>query len=251
MLSLFALYASNRFVHVTEVERGLACNCRCVVCGEVMIARQGDIREHHFAHSSGAEPCVCSYESDLHRFAKRVIVEAGGLVVPVTSAAADALGLEDRHATAILLACNTIDEEVTIGSLRPDLLAVTTDGVGVAIEIAYSSFCDLLKRQAYKSLQIPALEIDLRAFTPDAFDVAAVKAAILQDAEHKTWLWPTNPPTRQAEPPVGVPAKTFLPEEIITVSGRWTPIATPNCSTYGRSNCSRQDGRMVTIRAWR
>ena len=27
------------------------------------------------------------------------------------------------------------------------------------------------------------------------------------------------------------------------------PMATPNCSTYGRSNCSRQDGRMVTIRA--
>lgn len=28
-----------------------------------------------------------------------------------------------------------------------------------------------------------------------------------------------------------------------------SPMATPNCSTYGRSNCSRQDGQMVTIRA--
>jgi hypothetical protein len=27
------------------------------------------------------------------------------------------------------------------------------------------------------------------------------------------------------------------------------PMATPNCSTYGRSNCSRQDGRVGTIRA--
>ncbi|CAN7495148.1 aldehyde dehydrogenase family protein [Variovorax sp. LjRoot130] len=27
-----------------------------------------------------------------------------------------------------------------------------------------------------------------------------------------------------------------------------TPMATPNCSTYGRSNCSRQDGRIMTIR---
>ncbi len=33
--------------------------------------------------------------------------------------------------------------------------------------------------------------------------------------------------------------------------GSKAPMATPNCSTYGRSNCSRQDGRMVTIRAWR
>ena len=28
-------------------------------------------------------------------------------------------------------------------------------------------------------------------------------------------------------------------------------MATPNCSTYGQSNCSRQDGRMGTIRARR
>ena len=27
----------------------------------------------------------------------------------------------------------------------------------------------------------------------------------------------------------------------------WTPMATPNCSTYGRSNCSRQDGRIMTM----
>ena len=26
-----------------------------------------------------------------------------------------------------------------------------------------------------------------------------------------------------------------------------TPMATPNCSTYGRSNCSRQDGRIMTM----
>ena len=28
-----------------------------------------------------------------------------------------------------------------------------------------------------------------------------------------------------------------------------TPMATPNCSTFGQSNCSRQDGRIMTIRA--
>ncbi len=27
------------------------------------------------------------------------------------------------------------------------------------------------------------------------------------------------------------------------------PMATPNCSTYGRSNCSRQDDWIMTIRA--
>jgi competence protein CoiA len=96
MLSLFALHESNRFVHVSEVERGLACDCRCAVCGEPVIARQGELREHHFAHSSNAEPCASYYESDLHRFAKRVIIEARGLVVPVTPAASQALGFGER-----------------------------------------------------------------------------------------------------------------------------------------------------------
>ncbi len=34
-----------------------------------------------------------------------------------------------------------------------------------------------------------------------------------------------------------------------SIGEAYPPMATPNCSTYGRSNCSRQDGRIMTIRA--
>lgn len=231
MLASFALRASNRFVHVTEVERGLACDCRCAVCGEVVLARRGDVREHHFAHSSNAEPCESNYESDLHRFAKRVVVEAGGLVVPMTAAAAQALGIGDDQGQAILLSCSGVEEEVTIGDRRPDLLAATTGGVSVAIEVAYSSFCSLEKRQAYETMKLPALEIDLRAFTPSAFDVAQVKRSLLEDVDRKTWLWPvyldSTPATPEppAMPSVGpVAPRQFLPEEIVTIHGRWISI---------------------------
>ncbi|MNL11297.1 hypothetical protein D3C87_1321280 [compost metagenome] len=231
MLSLFALHASNRFVHITEVERGLACNCRCAICGEVVLARQGDKREHHFAHSSNIEPCASNYESDLHRFAKRVILEAGGLVVPVTAAVAKALGFSDDRASSILLACADIKEEVVIGDRRPDLLATTTEGLGVVIEIAYSSFCDMEKRRAYENMQLPALEIDLRAFTPSAFDVTQVKRVVLEDTACKYWLWPERlEGTAMAEqlptlPPAAPAAqRQFLPEEIVTIRGRWISI---------------------------
>jgi competence protein CoiA len=231
MLALFALHTSKRFVHITEVERGLACDCRCAICGEVVLARHGDVREHHFAHSSNAEPCASNYESDLHRFAKRVIVEAGGLVVPLTPAAAQILGFGDDQALSILLACAGIEEEVAIGDRRPDLLAATTAGVSVAIEIAYSSFCDLEKRQAYENMQLPALEIDLRAFTPSAFDVAQVKRAILEDVTCKGWLWPERLDAAEVtqEPPALPPAvlaaqRQFLPEEIVTIRGRWISV---------------------------
>ncbi|MBD9668646.1 hypothetical protein IB278_32275 [Variovorax sp. VRV01] len=231
MLALFAVHSSNRFIHVTEAERGLACDCRCAVCGEPMIARQGDVREHHFAHTSNDEPCASSYESDLHRFAKRVIVEANGLVVPVNAAAASVLGLGDDDELRILLACTGIEEEVAVGDRRPDLLAATTDGASVAIEIAYSSFCDARKRHDYEDMHLPALEIDLRTFTPNTFDVARVKHALLEDVACKSWLWPVR--SKVAEPipeppdvPASVPAlqRQFLPEEIITVRGRWISI---------------------------
>ncbi|MGR4868211.1 competence protein CoiA family protein [Variovorax sp. LARHSF232] len=231
MLALFAIHSSNRFVHVTEVERGLACDCRCAVCGEPVIARQGDVREHHFAHSSNAQPCTSSYESDLHRFAKRVIVEAGGLVVPVNAAAARALGLGDDLGPRILLTCAGIEEEVVVGDRRPDLLATTTAGVSVAIEIAYSSFCDFQKRQDYENLRLPVLEIDLRVFTPTAFDVALVKHVLLKDLACKSWLWPErleaaelNPEPPADPPSVPAPQRQFLPEEIVKVRGRWISV---------------------------
>ncbi|MDR6524588.1 hypothetical protein J2789_007305 [Variovorax paradoxus] len=231
MLALFAIHSSNRFVHVTEVERGLACDCRCAECGEPVIARQGDVREHHFAHSSNAQPCASSYESDLHRFAKRVIVEAGGLAVSVNTAAARALGLGDDLGPCVLLTCPSIEEEAVVGNRRPDLLAATTTGVSVGIEVAYSSFCDLQKRRDYEDLCLPALEIDLQSFTPTAFNVGLVEHALLKDLACKSWLWPERleavelSPEPPADPPsVPAPQRHFLPEEIVEVRGRWISI---------------------------
>ena len=231
MLALFAVHSSNRFVHVTEVERGLACDCRCAVCGEPVIARQGDVREHHFAHSSNEQPCSSSYESDLHRFAKQVIIEAHGLVVPVNKAAARALGLADDEGPRIFLACTGVKEEVGVGNRRPDLLAATAAGASVAIEIAYSSFCDVQKCQDYEAMRLPALEIDLQVFTPTEFDVARVKRALLEDVTCKSWLSPeclespeTSPNPPVIPSPILVPQRQFLPEEIVTVRGQWISV---------------------------
>lgn len=39
-------------VDVSEVDRGKNCNCICPSCKTPLIARQGDIKEWHFAHAS-------------------------------------------------------------------------------------------------------------------------------------------------------------------------------------------------------
>lgn len=233
MSSLFGLDQSNRLVFVSRVPRGLACQCRCVVCDEPLVARQGAVREHHFAHASGLEPCFASHESLLHRYAKQLILEAGGLVVPVSPGVADALGLQPSDVGQTRLDMHHVEAEISLGDVRPDLLGTTADGVQIAIEVAYTSFCDLLKREACARLALPTLEIDLSSFTPEAFDPEAVRQVVIERIDGKVWVWPApernapsieTPPT-PAEPPTTTPAeKARAPEEIILVSGRMVSI---------------------------
>lgn len=234
MSSLFGLDSADRFVFVNEVPRGLACQCRCIVCAEPLIARQGAVREHHFAHASGREPCDVNHESVLHRYAKRVIQEAGGLTVPVDSVILAHLGRDGETPPSAWLELPQIDVERSVGDLRPDLLGHTDAGLQIAIEVAYTSFCDLLKIDRFAQLGLPVLEIDLRAFTPEAFEPEAVRAAVLHDLHLRTWLWPNPGAAPEAEPqrvpPQPVQSQTVatstrrLPEEIVTISGRWVSI---------------------------
>ena len=234
MSSLFGLDSNDRLVFVGEVPRGLACQSRCVACKEPLIARQGSVREHHFAHASGREPCVVGHESLLHRYAKQVIHEAGGLLVPVDSAVMEQLGLDGAAPPSTRLELSRVEVERSLSDLRPDLLGHTDSGLEVAIEVAYSSFCDLLKVDRFAQLGLPALEIDLRNFTPESFEPEAVRAAVLHGIRGKTWLWPrpAAEPVSQPQSPLEMPplasgvdsARTRLPEEIVTISGRWVAI---------------------------
>lgn len=234
MSSLFGLDSSDRLVFVSEVPRGLACQCRCVACNEPLIARQGTVREHHFAHASGREPCDVSHESLLHRYAKQVILEAGGLMVPMDSTVAEHLGLELNSASSTDLKLALIEVERSVQDVRPDLLGHTDEGLAIAIEVAYTSFCDLFKIDRFARQRLAALEIDLRAFTPEGFEPAAVRTAVLHDLQAKAWLWPKPPAQRETVPPAAPDApaisaniespKARLPEEIVTISGRWVSI---------------------------
>lgn len=232
MSFLFGLDQSNRLVFVSEVARGLACECRCVVCNDPLIARQGAVREHHFAHASGREPCDASHESLLHRFAKQLIQDAGGLMVPLDDQVGNLLGISPAVSLAARLPLHRVELEKAVGEVRPDLLGHTDLGVAVAIEVAYSSFCDMLKVEEFVRLGLPVLEIDLRAFTPEAFSPEAVKQAVLEAVAGKEWLWPkpeVSAPELPAVPrpshePTGKLPKARLPEEIVTISGRWVSI---------------------------
>ena len=58
-------------------ERGLNCHCKCPACNGDFIARMGDIKIHHFAHSKDACDEALSYTSGLYRLIHQIL--GGGI----------------------------------------------------------------------------------------------------------------------------------------------------------------------------
>lgn len=66
----------KKLVDVSEVPRGLSCNCICPSCGMRLQARQGEINEHHFSHYDKAEiACLYSYWVSIKDMAKQILGE--------------------------------------------------------------------------------------------------------------------------------------------------------------------------------
>lgn len=53
---------TGAYRHISEVESGEKCNCKCSLCGESFVARKGTERRHHFAHVSNYD---CMYAGEV------------------------------------------------------------------------------------------------------------------------------------------------------------------------------------------
>ncbi|NPC57837.1 hypothetical protein [Caenimonas soli] len=160
-----------------------------------MVARKGEVREHHFGHTSGQEH-DWAWETHLHAYAKQLIMDAGGLAVPLHATVAEHLGLAAETKDARLQAGGTpIQQEISRGAVRPDLvLHLAERDVEIALEVRVTHGCDQAKRNEFKRQRLAALEIDLRRFPPERFDPKKLADAVLLRTENKTWLWPLPPP---------------------------------------------------------
>ena len=68
-------------IHVDQVLRGLKCDCVCPYCGEQLVAKQGNILSHHFAHVSEKE-CSYSVQTAIHYEAKKFLSMAKTIKLP-------------------------------------------------------------------------------------------------------------------------------------------------------------------------
>lgn len=183
MLMKIALNAEQKIVHIDQVQRGLACNCTCFACGEIVLAKQGDVKEHHFAHVSNKESCHIQAESILHKYAKQVIEQEKKLYLPSL--------VNKTESVCELWNFERVIVEQDLGLIRPDLIVVQNNEF-VFIEIAVTSFIDEYKAKQIKSLGVKTVEIDLSMLLKDELIIPSdkVKSFILNEIENKTWIYP-------------------------------------------------------------
>jgi hypothetical protein len=74
-------FKNAKLVHVSEVVRGLACDCTCVECRGALVAKKGTKRREHFAHAIDID-CLGAAETALHLVSKELISKLDCICLP-------------------------------------------------------------------------------------------------------------------------------------------------------------------------
>ena len=178
----FAENPSQQMVHVSDVARGLGCNCRCPGCGGQVIARKGAARTWHFAHFTGA---ACSSMTWLHRSAQQILFRQRRITLPTPE---QALG----HRT---LRLSEVNEEFPVNGRRVDCLCVMEDGHELAVEIRVTHEVDAEKLDDLRSANPDrdVVEIDLRPFRSLAPDWDELTRAVCDSPQNVRLLYDAGP----------------------------------------------------------
>lgn len=162
--------SDRRMRHISEVENGGDCDCICPKCETALIAHQGEVNQHHFAHRPEYErACVGAVESMLHRLAKEAIESRKGVVVPDLVA-------RFRERTRVEFSSRWFDlDEVVLeqrtGDIKPDIIARKrlSDGTWreLLIEIWVAHRCGAKKIAKIRALGISCIEVDLSKMPRD------------------------------------------------------------------------------------
>ena len=175
-------------VHVSEVERGLACKCACPACGGRLVARKGKKRAHHFAHAIADDNCNRLGESALHLACKTVIEDCGEMELPAVRYSDGVSGAygSGQVAPPTKVRFETVVQEQPLGRIIPDITA-TVKGRTLCVEIKVTHAVSEEKALHYESLGQSAIEIDASGMPRDASrDV--IREHVVDGLKDKRWI---------------------------------------------------------------
>lgn len=196
LLQSFAMDKEGRMRSVEEVTRGLDCKCVCPSCGEAVVARQGDIREWHFAHVTDSN-CQTGSETALHLAAKQLLLEHRGMTVPEASIQKQVrlpdgrIGKGSAYRPEQWVDFTEVEAERSIGGIRPDIVAVVGNTM-LFVEIAVTHFVEADKQVVFEKLSVPTIEIDLESLKGQRWTWELLTEHVIEHALSKRWVCTLN-----------------------------------------------------------
>jgi hypothetical protein len=178
-----------------EVPLGKRCGCICPACKDALIARHeaNGHKTPHFSHDSGAD-CAKGLETAVHLAAKQLIEQEMLLFLPKVEVGlekANALGEIHRRKRVLveegLKSLDSVLLEVSLGPIRPDLMAVPVGQSKICVEIAVTHFVDSDKLARVREAGMALVEIDLSAHRRFTWD--SLREALLTGGAPREWRY--------------------------------------------------------------
>jgi hypothetical protein len=191
----------GQVVHVSQVQRGLACKCVCPTCQRPLLAKKGSIRSHHFAHATRTN-CPGAAETMLHRAAKEIVATLTEIHLPAYRRCRSRRGAHWIEAAASKPILREVREsiesalvECPIASIIPDVI-LSIKGKRLAVEVVVTHDVDTRKLRVYRNHDIPALRISLK-WQDQWLDPECLRQKLIDDLKCKNWIF--HPKQRQIE----------------------------------------------------
>jgi hypothetical protein len=183
-------------VHIMDASRGLDCDCLCTECGQQLVAKKGDVNQHHFSHYNpvDSEGCHGGVETALHRYAKQVIESAGYLQLPTLI---KSLPYPNNHykieipARKAVFEKIVVEEVMTFGRRRVDLVGYEQSG-RTLIEVFVSHRVKGEKFRQVRNADEFMVEIEIKReamFPNEAANTESLDSLILDSTSNKHWIY--------------------------------------------------------------
>lgn len=154
---IFAIQ-DNKLVSIDDVESGLGCNCVCPSCYAPLIARKGEVREHHFAHHT-KEDCRKGMESAMFLLIEQILNEKKSIFLPKRLGYIDENGVELREVKSIDFDFVSIERELFLND-KP-IIKLEKDEKPLFIEINLSENLKVSRKEKILEIEASSIEINL------------------------------------------------------------------------------------------
>lgn len=186
-LKLIYALKNGEIVNVSDVEKGLKCECVCPACGESLVAKKGNKVMHHFAHYAGHN-CEYGYESSLHLAAKEILSNAKKIIIPaVYLVFPESYKKEELISESKEIKIDKVVLEKRYNDIVPDIV-IYAGGKQFFVEIFVTHKIDDEKLTKLRSANISTIEIDLSKKS-ETVTTTELTDILLNDSSEKRWKY--------------------------------------------------------------